>query len=165
MVDKIKIVFVEKRRPGLSSGRSGWIEGQLGQKAFARGNPSRYLLELLQVTHAYLSLAVQGFEARLIPAAYAGELGRPGGRVCVETGHEVTKGLPFRKVHSGWSELGQEAQVEPVRLEPVPDVAGYGRPDAGEELQGAEGGQRVVRVFRPTQNSENIFDVGGFQEA
>ena len=122
------------------------------------------MLELLQVTHAYLSLAVQGFEARLIPAAYAGGWAGQAG-VCVETGHEVTKGLPFRKVHSGWSELGQEAQVEPVRLEPVPDVAGYGRPNAGEELQGAEGGQRVVRVFRPTQNSENIFDVGGFQEA
>jgi len=38
------------------------------------------------------------------------------------------------------------------------------RPDAGQELQRAERGDAVLRIVRPAQHREQVFDVGGLEE-
>ena len=160
-----QIILVLQRRAGFVAGGVRRIEGQLGEEALARGIASGDLLQLHEIGATRCGVLVHAFEVRVVPVAGVGDLRRPAGAADVQRQHCLDEAGPLRLEHARRRRhLVQNGDRMRSFLHAVEDALRRRRTDARHELQEAEAGDAVARVFGKAQQRQQILDVRGVEE-
>ena len=167
MVERIRIVLVEERRPGLVAGRVGRIERELGEEALARGIARGDLLELQRGRRARMrGVLVHALELRLVPAPRPARARPASGCAGAQRGEQRRRSAANRLRARGGA--GAASASPPMRSAarraPSSSAPARGRADARQQLQHAEAGDAVARVLGEAQHREHVLDVRGVEE-
>ena len=164
MVDSDQVVLVEMRRASMVAGCVWRIEGQFGQEAFARGIAGRDLFELKQVGAPRRRVFMDAFQVRLVPEPDVFEIGRPFRRGDAQLRKHLHERRPVVR-RTLRRAIARQAHRLIERARHGLDDLRCGRwTDAGQQLQDAEAGDAVARIFREPEDRKHILDVGGVEE-
>src|SRR5215471_2690333 len=90
-----QIILIQKRTPGVSAGRIGRIEHQLGQEVHSRPIADDNLLKLDQICPARNGIVIDAVEMGLVPTPRALQLSGPSGSALAEASDHFQEAVPM----------------------------------------------------------------------
>ena len=118
----------------------------------------------MQIGLAHPGIFMNAIEMRLVPAAREIELGGPSCRAGTEQTNRLDESGQCSAAAAGGLMPSSASDRIGNGGDAIKRLGGDDRPDAGQQLNDAETGDAVARIFGKPQQRQHVLDVCGFKE-